>query len=475
MSNLHQSVLDQVRARIGTTLKDKWRIDAVLGVGGMAAVYAATHRTGNRVAIKMLHPQLSMNDAVRRRFAQEGYVANTVEHPGVARVLDDDVAEDGSAFLVMELLEGETAAARADRAGGKLPVHEVAFIGEAVASVLGAAHKKGIIHRDVKPDNVFVTLDGRIVVLDFGIARIKDSAGVSVSQTRTGTMMGTPAFMPPEQARGRANEMDATSDVWALGATLFWLVSGRAVHEAETANEQLVSAATLPPPPLARVEPDVPTPLAEVIDRALEFAKENRFPDARAFEQALHEAVAAISWGPGSRPGLAPTTLRPPPNDPGDVTEPPTGSGIRGPTIGPVEVAPPSKRGPRFVRAAMLGALLGAVVLGGAALVGRKRAAPGAVAPGSVAPSPAAAATPTTEPGATASAAPSAAPTESAAAPSAAPTESAAAPPAPPAESAAASPTEAPARPKSVVARPLIAGPRHPATHARGSWLDRRK
>ncbi len=367
MSNLHESVVDQVRARIGTTLKGKWRIDAVLGIGGMAAVYAATHRTGSRVAIKMLHPALSMNDAVRKRFAQEGYVANTVEHAGVARVLDDDVADDGSAFIVMELLEGETAAARAERLGGKLPMSEVAFVGESVASVLAAAHAKGIIHRDIKPDNVFLTSDGRVVVLDFGIARIKDGAGVSASNTRTGTMMGTPAFMPPEQARGRANEMDATSDVWALGATLFWLASGRPVHEAETPNEQLVAAATLPAPPLARVVPDAPTPLAEVVDCALEFAKENRFPDALAFERALHEAVLAVSWGPEAQPGLGTTTERPPPGAEGS-------SSGRGPTIGPVVVQPPPSRTGKFVRAALAGAMLAVAVLGGATLLAHKRA-----------------------------------------------------------------------------------------------------
>jgi len=123
--------------------------------------------------------------------------------------------------------------------------------------------------------------------------------------TRTGTMMGTPAFMPPEQARGRTNEMDATSDVWALGATLFWLAAGRVVHEAETPNEQLVAAATLPPASLGRVAPHVPVPLVTVIDHALEFAKENRFRDAVALQQALHAAVLAISWGPVSKPKLS--------------------------------------------------------------------------------------------------------------------------------------------------------------------------
>ncbi|HEY1960107.1 MAG TPA: protein kinase [Polyangiaceae bacterium] len=447
MSNLPQAVLDQVRARLGTTLKDKWRIDAVLGVGGMAAVYAATHRTGSRVAIKMLHPQLSLNESVRKRFAQEGYVANTVEHDGVARVLDDDVADDGAAFLVMELLEGETSAARAERLGGKLPVGEVAFLGESVASVLAAAHAKGIIHRDIKPDNVFVTDAGRVVVLDFGIARIKDATGISASQTRTGTMMGTPAFMPPEQARGRANEMDATSDVWALGATLFYLASGRPVHEAETPNEQLVAAATLPAPSLSRVAPDVPAPLAEVVDRALEFAKENRFPDARAFETALRDALLAISWGPGAQPGLGPTTERPPPLGANESAD---GHSGRGPTIGPVEVAPASSRTTRFVRAAIVGAALGVAVLGAAAIVGRRVAprAPAAVPPASTeeAPPPA---------------------QSTAQAPSSTPPASAE-----PVTSSEPAPVATPS-PSSSSSFGAVAHPRTP--HSRPSWLDRRK
>jgi serine/threonine-protein kinase len=294
-SELHQSVVEQVRTRIGATLKGQWRLDALIGIGGMAAVYAATNATGERVAIKMLHPALSMNEAVRKRFAREGYVANTIGHPGVARVLDDGVGADGSAFIVMELLEGETVAARAARLGGKLPVHEVAFVGEAIADVLAAAHAARVIHRDIKPENVFITTSGRIVLLDFGIARAVDAAGVSDVGTRTGTMMGTPAFMPPEQARGRANEMDATSDVWALGSTLFWLAAGRVVHVADTPNEQLVAAATLPAASLGRVAPTVPMPLVQVIDKALEFAKENRFKDAVAMKHALHEAITAIS------------------------------------------------------------------------------------------------------------------------------------------------------------------------------------
>jgi serine/threonine-protein kinase len=401
VNNLHQSVIDHVRARIGTTLKSTWRVDALIGMGGMAAVYSATAHDGSRVAIKILHAALSINDGVRKRFAREGKAANSIGHHGVARVIDDGIAGDGSAFLVMELLEGETAAARTERFGGKLPVNEVAFIGEAVAEVLAAAHAKNIIHRDVKPDNVFVTTEGRIVVLDFGIARVADAAGVSESATRTGTMMGTPAFMPPEQARGRANEMDATSDVWALGATLFFLASGRLVHEAETANEQLVAAATLPAPSLARVMVNAPAPLVTVIDKALEYAKENRFRDAVAMKHALHAAVLAVSWS--SLPGLSDdetvaepkknfarlaAKLKPAGLDdattiaqqrspvahlalPASAREALRDSRRGGPTIGPVEISP-DERTSKFVRAAVIGALVGALVLAFAAIASRK-------------------------------------------------------------------------------------------------------
>ncbi|HEX7602054.1 MAG TPA: serine/threonine-protein kinase [Polyangiaceae bacterium] len=380
MTQVHQSVIDLVQARLGRMLKDKWHVDELLGLGGMAAVYSATHRNGSRVAIKMLHPQLSGNDDVRKRFAREGYLANTVGHPGVHRVVDDDVSEDGSAFLVMELLEGETSSARAERVGGKLTPQEVAFIGQGILDVLAAAHANGIIHRDIKPDNIFLTTDNRVVVLDFGIARVME--GFGESGTKTGTMMGTPAFMPPEQARGRANEMDATSDVWAVGATLFYLLTGRVVHEAETANEQLVAAATLPAVSIQRIEP-VPTPIADVVDRALSYAKTERYPDARAMQAALVDAIMQISWGGRPPPGF--NLARPPSSARAfPVGPPPSGSSPDAsssgsfarrnditlhvpsppshPTLGPVVVMEKSPhRAARVVLALVAGALVAAV------------------------------------------------------------------------------------------------------------------
>jgi serine/threonine protein kinase len=161
-------------ARVGTILRGKWRLDSLLGIGGMAAVYAATHRNGTRAAVKVLHEELTTILVARRRFEWEGRVANSVGHPGALQVLDDDVAEDGSLFLVTELLEGETLEDRRLRLGGRLPQDEVLVAFDTVLDVLASAHSNGIVHRDLKPDNLFVTCDGRIKVLDFGIARRSD-------------------------------------------------------------------------------------------------------------------------------------------------------------------------------------------------------------------------------------------------------------------------------------------------------------
>src|SRR5208282_3560858 len=161
----------RAQVRVGQVLKEKWRLDGLLGVGGMAAVYAATHRNGSRVAIKLLHPELSTHHEVRTRFLREGYVANAVGHEGAVRITDDDVAEDGSAFLVMELLDGETLEDRRIRSGGQLNEDEVLSVADQLLDVLIAAHAKGVIHRDLKPDNVFITRTGQVKLLDYGIAR----------------------------------------------------------------------------------------------------------------------------------------------------------------------------------------------------------------------------------------------------------------------------------------------------------------
>ena len=197
--------------RIGTVLRGKYRLDRVIGTGGMAVVYKATHRNHAEFAVKMLHPELSIVEDIRARFVREGYAANAVKHPGVVRVVDDDVAEDGAAFLVMELLVGVPC----DKLWGSLGKRISASVASAIAiqllDVLAAAHEKGIVHRDIKPANLFLTRDGVVKVLDFGIARAKEAI-VGAHATGSGMTLGTPAFMG-----ARAREGSGAGDRRAVG------------------------------------------------------------------------------------------------------------------------------------------------------------------------------------------------------------------------------------------------------------------
>jgi serine/threonine-protein kinase len=238
----------------------------------------------------MLHPELSLNDNVRSRFLREGYAANSVKHPGVVLVVDDDVAEDGSAFLVMELLNGATVDEIGTALGGRLALDAACAIAVEVLDVLGAAHERGILHRDIKPANVFVTREGGVKVLDFGIARVRDSMATGAHVTSTGMLLGTPAFMAPEQVTGRPSDIDARVDLWAVGATIFNLVSGHMVHEAETGPQLLVLLATQPPRSLQAVQPEAPPAIAAVVDRALCFDKQRRWQTAAEMRDALRAA-----------------------------------------------------------------------------------------------------------------------------------------------------------------------------------------
>jgi serine/threonine-protein kinase len=283
-------------ARLGRVLKGKYRLDRVLGIGGMAVVYAATHRNKKRVAIKMLHPELSIRENIRTRFLREGYVANSVDHPGAVAVLDDDVAEDGSAFVVMEYLEGAPLDEVAARHGHRVPLALVVSIGDALLDVLAAAHAKGIVHRDIKPANIFLTNDGRLEVLDFGIARLHDET--STGATQTGAMMGTPAYMAPEQALAESSKIDGQTDVWAAGATLFVLLSGQLVHEGENVSQLLIAAGTRKARSIESVVPEVPKPIADVIDKSLAFAKGERWASAEEMRTALVKGWQEATGGP---------------------------------------------------------------------------------------------------------------------------------------------------------------------------------
>ncbi|NOU34632.1 MAG: protein kinase [Polyangiaceae bacterium] len=274
--------------RVGTWLDDEWRIDARLARGGVATVYAATHRDGRAAAVKVLHAELSNHGEVKRRFAQEGYLANQVEHSRVVRVIADGTV-DGQPYLVMDLLVGEHLDERRNRLGGRLSAAEVVHLGIEILKVLEAAHAKGIVHRDIKPDNVYLTTDGRVMVLDFGIARMRQT--LRSEETATGLLLGTAEFMSPEQALGRSREIDEKVDIWGVGATMFMLLAGEAVHPGETIGDILRATAATPARPLGFVAQDVPPFLSAVVDRALAFDKNARWPTARAMREALERCA----------------------------------------------------------------------------------------------------------------------------------------------------------------------------------------
>jgi len=280
------------RARVGTVLKKKWHLDQLLGVGGMAAVYAATHRNKKRVAIKMLHAELSQDEVIRKRFLREGYIANSVAQRGAVAVDYDDVTEEGLAFLVMELLDGETIEQRWRKNDRSLSPHEALSLVDQLLDTLVAAHGRGIVHRDLKPENMFLTRDGTVKVLDFGIARVRE---LSTPQTTlAGSAIGTPAFMAPEQARGRWQDVDGRTDLWAVGATLYTLITGKFVHAGENAQETLALAATRPARSIAERRPDLHPSLIAFVDQALSYDMGARFPDAATMQHMLRLTYAQM-------------------------------------------------------------------------------------------------------------------------------------------------------------------------------------
>jgi serine/threonine-protein kinase len=279
----------QAERRVGTIIGGKWRVDALLGSGSMAAVYAVTHRNGARAALKILHPTLCTDPAVCERFLGEGYLANSVKHSGIVRVLDDGVTDDGCVFLTMDLLEGDTLEGHRQKRGNRIPIVEALDLGDKLMDVLSAVHAAGIIHRDLKPQNVFVCDDGVLKLLDFGVARVFDRTSQS-KLSMFGLVLGTPSFMSPEQALGSRDKVDHRSDIWSFGATLFTALTGETVHLGANVQAKLLAAATVKARSIAMVMPELPPAVAAAIDMALRFKKEDRWQSVDAMRRAFREA-----------------------------------------------------------------------------------------------------------------------------------------------------------------------------------------
>ena len=276
---------------VGTNLGGKWTIDALIGMGGMASVYAATHRNGRRVAIKLLNPEFSQNVQIRERFLREGYVANRIGHPGVVTILDDDTTASGQVFLVMELLEGDSFLGRIN--SRSLTPAQVVFIGEQVLEPLATAHRRGIIHRDIKPGNIFVCSDGRVKVLDFGLARVLE--GNDLEPTRDGLVLGTVPYLSPEQAIAKRDDIDWRSDIYSVGAMLFYALSGRYVHEANSQLDMLMVTMKAPARSLASVAPGMPPKVVTMVDRALMFDPAQRWQCAEDMAEAARSAFQELT------------------------------------------------------------------------------------------------------------------------------------------------------------------------------------
>jgi len=301
---LEEHIIQQAQDRVGVVAR-KWTLDKLIAIGGMAAVYGATHRNGHQVAVKVMHSNFAAMPEAKERFLREGYVANKVGHQGAVTVIDDDELDDGIPFLVMELLTGISLEERLERPP-PFTVADTLVVCDRVLDVLGAGHQRGIIHRDIKPANLFLTTDGQVKVLDFGLARVLDGPS-GWALTRTGTVIGTASYMSPEQARGKPADIDHRTDIFAVGALIFRIMSGRSVHIADTPVDRMLAAMSDPVPSLATVVKGVLPELVSLVDRAVAFKKDDRWPDANSMRQALRQVYEVNS-------GKA-LTVAPPPID----------------------------------------------------------------------------------------------------------------------------------------------------------------
>jgi eukaryotic-like serine/threonine-protein kinase len=275
--------------KLGEIVGGKYRVVRFLAAGGMGVVYEALHTVvRRRFAVKFLRPDLAEKRESLARFQREAEAAGALESENLTAAVDFGIAVDGSPFIVMEYLSGESVESLLVREG-RVPLGRAADLVVQACRGIQAAHASGIVHRDLKPQNLFVCRreDGTdlLKVLDFGIAKL-EAADQKSAATLTGTVLGTPAYMSPEQARGEKT-VDHRADVYALGAILYELVSGKKPHPGDSHNAILHHIATQPAVPFDSIEPDQPAELGRAISRALSSDPAERFETAELFGQAI--------------------------------------------------------------------------------------------------------------------------------------------------------------------------------------------
>jgi serine/threonine-protein kinase len=294
------TVPDSTSAKIGRLVADRYRLIRRIGGGAMGDVFEAVHAfTRNHVAVKVLHAHVTADPTTADRFLREARAASEIRHPAIVDVLDAGRDRDKSLYLVLQLLEGEDMAAAMKR--GDLTEREIVDIGAQLLEGLGAAHARGIVHRDVKPENIFLTRDDHgelwIKILDFGIAK-PPQAETRLASTQKGAILGTPYYMSPEQALGDA--VDHRSDIWSAGAVLYHALTGQPPFDDESYGRLTLAIIGKPHTPVATLRPSTPAWLNEAVERALQKRAEDRWPSAQAFAAALAargaDARVLLDW-----------------------------------------------------------------------------------------------------------------------------------------------------------------------------------
>ena len=277
----------------------QYKILKTIGAGGMGTVYLGEHiLLGRRAAIKTLLPALSSHREIIDRFFNEAKAISAINDPGVVQIFDFGYHVDGTAFIVMEYLEGESLAARLDRLGS-LSVGESLRIARQIAASLAATHALGIIHRDLKPANVFLIRDPeaqdgeRTKILDFGICKLDEGAAES-SVTQTGQMLGTPVYMSPEQCRG-AGKIDHRSDIYSVGCALYHMLTGQPPFDCESVGDFIAAHLKDEPPPPSEIEPSIPPLVDSIVMRCLAKEPEYRFQTMEELHATIERALSMIS------------------------------------------------------------------------------------------------------------------------------------------------------------------------------------
>ena len=289
---------------VGSVIADTYTIQALIGRGGMGEVFLASHNRlpGKKVAIKLLHGGHEDAD-ILRRFAREAEIASKLGHPNIVGVVDTNRLPDGTPYLVLEYLQGESLAQRLK--AGPMPLPHILSIIRQVGSALAAAHREGIVHRDLKPQNIFLCpteVDGRMIeiakVLDFGISKIRGSDTV---KTQESSLLGTPQYMAPEQATGQHSTVDERTDIFALGAIIYEMVTGHPAFSGASIPEVVFKVVYEHPTPLAQVAPDVPANVVAAVEKALAKPAQDRFA-------SVSELVEALTGNPLATLSLPPMT-----------------------------------------------------------------------------------------------------------------------------------------------------------------------